>query len=246
MFVISVVKTLSTLAFSVAARSLPSLFTGLDAPIVVDGAIAAMCAARVTSAPAEAAYAPGGVTYEIIGTVLLSSAVMIACIESIAPPGVLTSITSACAPSPSAVAMALTRKRWEAASIWVFNCTTSTLELPEAREAAATGWLIPARANRASSRAGRTSDKHLHKGMHNARPAPPLSPSTCLGGVWREYMAKSSIFLKDNAPVPSHQSPSCIIPPARTKNDGIFRQYRQITKSGPRLHVLITICYNQI
>src|SRR5579885_2052774 len=202
MFVISVVKTLSTLAFSVAARSLPSPFTGLDAPIVVDGAIAAMCAARVTSAPAEAAYAPEGVTYEIIGTVLLSSAVMIACIESIAPPGVLTSITSACAPSPSAVTMALVRKRWEAASICVFNCTTSTVELPEAREAAATGRLIPARANRANRRASRTIGKHLNiQGLRGTCLAPPLSPGTCLCGVWREYMAKSSIFLKDNAPV---------------------------------------------
>src|SRR5579875_2836605 len=107
MLVTKVLNTLSVLASSVESRLLPSLLTGLDAQIVVEGAIAATCAARVTIAPAEAAYAPEGVTYEITGTVLFNSALAIACIESIAPPGVLISITRAAAPSFSAVVIAL-------------------------------------------------------------------------------------------------------------------------------------------
>src|SRR5579864_7128203 len=63
----------------------------------------------------------------MIDTVLFSSATFMDSIDCISPPGVLISTTSACAPSVSAVLIALVRKRQEAGLIWVFSFITSTL-----------------------------------------------------------------------------------------------------------------------
>ena len=49
-----------TFFFIVSLISCPPIWTGLAEPIFVDGAIAAMSAAIVIIAPAEAALAPGG------------------------------------------------------------------------------------------------------------------------------------------------------------------------------------------
>ena len=47
---------------TVSPSSCPPLLTGLAAPMLVSGAIAATWAASVTTVPAEAAIAPGGAT----------------------------------------------------------------------------------------------------------------------------------------------------------------------------------------
>src|SRR5260370_30482461 len=62
----------------------------------------------------------------MMGTVLFSSATFMDSIDCISPPGVLISTTSACAPSVSAVLIALVRKRKEAGLIWVFRFISST------------------------------------------------------------------------------------------------------------------------
>src|SRR5436305_9801452 len=125
MLVIEVVRSFSNFALRVLPISAPVLAIGLDAPIRVVGAIAATGAARVTKAPAEAAKPPVGVTYVIIGTVLPSSASVIDFIDARSPPGVLTSITRACDPSPSAVVIACLRKLNEAGLISLSNVVTS-------------------------------------------------------------------------------------------------------------------------
>src|SRR6266487_6641244 len=119
-------RSFSNFALSVLPISAPLPSIGLEAPIRVVGAIAATGAARVTNAPAEAAKPPAGETYVIIGTVLLSSASVMEFSEARSPPGVLTSITSACDPSPSAVAMAFLRKLNEAGLISLFHVIIST------------------------------------------------------------------------------------------------------------------------
>ena len=58
----SAVVSSSTLRRSVGGRSSPVPETGEAAPMFVPGAIAAMCAATVTSVPADAACAPLGET----------------------------------------------------------------------------------------------------------------------------------------------------------------------------------------
>src|SRR5215472_12949664 len=97
--VIEATRSFSIFDLRVLSISAPVLVTGLEAPIRVVGAIAAICAARATNAPAEAARPPVGETYEIIGTLLANSAWVIDFIESRSPPGVSISITRARAPS---------------------------------------------------------------------------------------------------------------------------------------------------
>ncbi len=59
-FLISATKIFSTLACKVSSMSPPCISTGLAAPMLVCGAIAAACPARVINVPAEAAKPPEG------------------------------------------------------------------------------------------------------------------------------------------------------------------------------------------
>jgi hypothetical protein len=61
------------------------------APMVVPGAIAARWAAKVISAPAEAARAPEGVTYTITGRSAARNALTTSRMEVSNPPGVSSS-----------------------------------------------------------------------------------------------------------------------------------------------------------
>ncbi len=54
--------SLVAFSFMIESFSAPCMPTGCAAPMFVPGAMAAMCAARVMNAPAEADWAPGGAT----------------------------------------------------------------------------------------------------------------------------------------------------------------------------------------
>src|SRR5512132_2625121 len=73
--------------------------TGVAAPMVVPGAIAATWAEKVMIAPAEAARAPEGVTYTTTGTRAFRNAWLISRIEESSPPGVSSSTRKAACPS---------------------------------------------------------------------------------------------------------------------------------------------------
>src|SRR5881397_1784497 len=89
----------------------PPTATGCAAPMLVAGAIAATLAAIVMNTPAEAARAPVGPTHTTTGISALSRRWQIARIERSRPPGVSSWITSACAPSAFARAIALSTSR---------------------------------------------------------------------------------------------------------------------------------------
>ena len=72
--------------------------TGWAAPMLLEGAIAATCAARVRKTPAEPARAPGGPTQKMIGTLAESSACTMSRVEESRPPGVSSRTTSASTP----------------------------------------------------------------------------------------------------------------------------------------------------
>ena len=88
---------------------MPPMATGCDAPMWVSGAIAATSAAIMIKAPADVARAPWGAVYTMIASLLLSMACMISRVESSRPPGVSSSMSTACAPCSSAFAMPLRR-----------------------------------------------------------------------------------------------------------------------------------------
>src|SRR5881409_3244349 len=90
---------------------LPPTDTGWAAPMFVAGAMAATWAAMVMKTPAEAARAPVGPTHTTTGISALSRRWQIARIERSRPPGVSSWITSACAPSAFARAIALSTSR---------------------------------------------------------------------------------------------------------------------------------------
>jgi uncharacterized membrane protein len=69
----------------------PCRSTGVAAPMVVPGAIAATWAAKVMIAPAEAARAPEGVTYITTGMSATRNALTISRMEVSSPPGVSNS-----------------------------------------------------------------------------------------------------------------------------------------------------------
>ena len=83
----------------------PELSTGCAAPMFVAGAIAAMVPAIVMNVPAEAARAPDGATNVTTGTGALRNAVVMRYVESMSPPGVLMTKTTAGAPAACASAM---------------------------------------------------------------------------------------------------------------------------------------------
>jgi len=78
---------------------------GLAAPMTASGDMAMTCAAMVMIAPALPAIAPFGVMYMTTGTVLARIAWMISTVVPRSPPGVLSSITRACASCCSAFLM---------------------------------------------------------------------------------------------------------------------------------------------
>ena len=68
--------------------SCPPLATGCAAPMLVAGAIAAMCPAMVMKTPADAAPAPLGATYTITGTGEPNISFTMVRVEFSSPPGV--------------------------------------------------------------------------------------------------------------------------------------------------------------
>jgi hypothetical protein len=84
----------------------PLALTGEAAPMLVPGAMAATCPARVMKVPAEAAQAPRGATYTTTGTRALRIAWMMSLVEESSPPGVSSSMSRASACSRSLWAMA--------------------------------------------------------------------------------------------------------------------------------------------
>ncbi|GBD29177.1 hypothetical protein HRbin32_00262 [bacterium HR32] len=100
------VRILAT-ASSVALRSMvrwlsvscsPPTATGVAAPRLVVGAMAATWAAYTTNTPAEAARAPGGATYTITGSGAPKMALVMSSVDFNRPPGVSSSTTRARAP----------------------------------------------------------------------------------------------------------------------------------------------------
>jgi len=83
--------------------------TGCAAPMLLEGAIAAMCAASVMNTPAEPARAPGGPTHTTTGTLADSSACTMSRVEERSPPGVSMRMISASAPCASASLIASIR-----------------------------------------------------------------------------------------------------------------------------------------
>ena len=87
-----------------SAAFLPStpISTGIAAPVVVPGDIAAILPDIRIKEPADAAIAPFGVTYVITGTSEFSIASVILSVEATSPPGVSSSINTTSAPISSA------------------------------------------------------------------------------------------------------------------------------------------------
>ncbi|GBD28405.1 hypothetical protein HRbin31_00421 [bacterium HR31] len=77
----------------------PPTATGVAAPRLVVGAMAATWAAYTTNTPAEAARAPGGATYTITGTGEPRIALVMSSVDFNRPPGVSSSTTRATAPA---------------------------------------------------------------------------------------------------------------------------------------------------
>ncbi len=84
--------------------SWPSLEMGLAAPMLVPGAIQARCAASVMNVPALAARPPAGATQTMTGTSASRNVLVIDCVASRLPPGVLSLTTTTSAPSRAALA----------------------------------------------------------------------------------------------------------------------------------------------
>ena len=82
--------------------SSPVPVTGVAAPIVVFGAIAATWPASATNVPAETAAAPGGPTHATTGTEAPSMRPTMSFIAPISPPGVSMRSSTAAAPASSA------------------------------------------------------------------------------------------------------------------------------------------------
>jgi uncharacterized membrane protein len=73
----------------------PSPETGVAAPMLVPGAIAAMLAATVMNTPADPARDPDGYTNTITGMGLFSRVVVMSRVACNSPPGVSSSTTNA-------------------------------------------------------------------------------------------------------------------------------------------------------
>ena len=99
----------SSVAFDriVSGRSSPPAPTGAAAPIVVAGAIAAICAAAATNVPADVAPAPDGATYTTTGSSAANISSTISRVDEYSPPGVFNCTISRCAPAASASSIAL-------------------------------------------------------------------------------------------------------------------------------------------
>ena len=93
-----------TFSPSVPPMSSPLLEIGLAAPMLVPGAIQARCAARVMKVPALAARPPAGATHTMTGTSASRKVLVICCVASRLPPGVLSLTTTTSAPSRAAFA----------------------------------------------------------------------------------------------------------------------------------------------
>jgi len=78
--------------------------------MLVEGAIAATCAAMVMKTPADPARAPGGPTQITIGTLAFNSACTMSRVVESSPPGVSIRTTSASAPFSCASRIAEIRK----------------------------------------------------------------------------------------------------------------------------------------
>ncbi len=85
--------------------SSPDPEIGEAAPMLVPDAITATCPASVMNVPALAARAPDGATQTITGSGASRTLDTIFWVASRLPPGVLSRITTAEAPSPAATAM---------------------------------------------------------------------------------------------------------------------------------------------
>ena len=88
-------------SFSIFCFRIGSIFwpsrIGWEAPVLVPGAMAAMSADSRMKNPAEAARLPEGATYTMTGTSDSSMAVTMTRVEVSSPPGVPSSINTACA-----------------------------------------------------------------------------------------------------------------------------------------------------
>ena len=94
-----------TFSPSVPPMSVPSPLIGDAAPMLVPGAMRAMFAASVMNVPALAAKPPAGATQTMTGTLDSSSVPTMSFVAVSSPPGVLSLMTTAAAPSSSAWAI---------------------------------------------------------------------------------------------------------------------------------------------
>ena len=101
--------SLRTLSPSVPSMSPPVPDTGDAAPMFVPGAMYARFAASVMNVPALAARPPAGATHTMTGTSASRNAAVIRCVASRLPPGVLSSTTTAAAPSVTACSIPSSR-----------------------------------------------------------------------------------------------------------------------------------------
>ena len=99
--------------------SSPPSETGVDEPMFVCGAIAAMSADIAITAPAESALEPGGETYTITGTSAARKRLTIPRIDDASPPGVSRTRTTAANPSSSARSTAFS----------TYSCVTGLMSL---------------------------------------------------------------------------------------------------------------------
>ncbi len=102
MAVMDAMVSFMTLSPSVPSMSAPWPPTGVAAPMLVAGAIAATWPASVMKVPALAARLPAGATHTITGIGASSSAWTMSRVASSEPPGVSSSMTTAGAPSAAA------------------------------------------------------------------------------------------------------------------------------------------------
>jgi hypothetical protein len=103
--VASAIASLRTFSPSVPGMSSPVESIGDAAPMRVPGAISAMFAAIVMNVPALAAKPPAGATQTMTGTFASRIVPTMSFIDVRAPPGVLSLITTAAAPSRTAASM---------------------------------------------------------------------------------------------------------------------------------------------
>ena len=91
--------------------------TGWAAPMLVEGAIAAMCPASVMNTPAEPAREPDGATKTATGTLAFMMRLTMARVDSRSPPGVSSMMTRQTAPSASDRSIASVMYCWVAGLI---------------------------------------------------------------------------------------------------------------------------------